>query len=166
MNRKYRLAELLKTLFSHERVKHAETARLIEELDYEALSQALRYEMEPIYRFRTDNYCEESCEYRSELLLPVQGTRVYEQPILAQHSVVTLTRSMELWILDDLSIAILSNVKIADVSDLFNGEYRTIRTRELDALPYEINLDLETLAATLLELSKTFRDCSLPFSEL
>ena len=166
MNRKYQLEALIKQIFPHERVQSVETARLITEMDYEALSQALRSDMDTIFRFRTDNYCEECCEYRSELLLPVQGTRVYEQPLFTQRSVITMTRSMELWILDDLSIAVVSNTKIADASDLFNGEYRTIRTREVGEIPLEIELDLDALAKSLQELSSSFRDASLPFTEL
>lgn len=166
MNRKYRLVELLKTIFPHERVKHIETAQIIEELDYEALSQVLRNDMKPIYCFRADNLCEDNCEYRGELLLPVQGTRVYEQQICKQHSVSTRKRSMELWILDDLSIAVIANERFADPSDLFACEYRVVRTQKLEELPYEIDLDLDALAAALLELSNSFRDRSLPFSEL
>lgn len=166
MNRKYQLQRTIKEIFQHGRVKSVETAMLVAELDYEALSQALRFDMEPLHRFRTDNYCEESCEYRSELLLPVSGTLIYEQPIIKESSLVTLERSMELWVLDDLSIAVISKVKIADLTDMFNGVYRSIRTRSLEELPLEIDLDLDALAATLKEMSDSFRDCSMPFSEL
>ena len=166
MNRKYALEDLIKDIFQHSRVKSVATAMLVADLDFEALSQALRYDMEPIYRFRSDNYCEESCEYRSELLLPVQGTLIYEQTITKESSLVTLERGMELWILDDLSIAVLVRVKVADSSDMFNCVYRVVRTQSLDELPYEIDLDLDVLAELLQEMSNSFRDCSMPFSEL
>ena len=166
MNRKYRLEDIFKGIFQHSHVKSVETAMLVTDLDYEALSQALHFDMEPIYRFRSDNFCEESCEYRSELLLPVSGTLIYEQPITKESSVVTMDRSKELWILDDLSIVVISKVKFADSSDMFNGVYRSIRTQSLEELPYEIDLDLDVLAATLQEMSNSFRDCSMPFSEL
>lgn len=77
-----------------------------------------------------------------------------------------MERSKELWILDDLSIVVISKVKFADSSDMFNGVYRSIRTQSLAELPYEIDLDLDVLAATLQEMSNSFRDCSMPFSEL
>ena len=166
MNRKYQLENLFKSIFQHCRVKTVETAMKVADLDYEALSQALRYDMEPIYCFRTDNFCEESCEYRSELLLPISGTLIYEQPIWKESSLVTMERSMELWVLDDLSIAVLAKVKIADSSDMFNGEYRTIRTRNLEELSREIDLDLDVLATSLMELANSFRDSAMPFQEL
>lgn len=166
MNRKYQLQRTIKEIFQHGRVKSVETGMLVAELDYEALSQALRSDMEPIYRFRTDNYCEESCEYRSELLFPANGTLIYEQTITKDSSLVTLERSKELWILDDLSIAVVSKVKIADSTDMFNGVYRSIRTQSLEELPFEIDLDLDMLAESLQEMSNSFRDCSMPFSEL
>lgn len=166
MNRKYKLESIFKEIFPHCRVKSVETAIQMAEMDYEALSQALHFDMEPIYRFRSDNFCEESCEYHSELLLPISGTLIYEQPVTKESSVVTMERSKELWILDDLSIVVISKVKFADSSDMFNGVYRSIRTQSLDELPYEIDLDLDVLAASLREMSNSFRDCSMPFTEL
>ena len=65
MNRKYELQTVIRALFLIYRLSPPVAAKLAE-LDYEALSQALNYNAEPIYRFRTDNYSEERCEYRSE----------------------------------------------------------------------------------------------------
>ena len=150
MNRKYELQTVLRALFLIYRLSPPMAAKLAE-LDYEALSQALCYEAEPIFRFRTDNYQETKCEYRSELLLPRYGTLIYEQPVASDSSLVMLERSKELWLLDDLTPAVVSKVEIADPSDRYTAIYRTVRTRNFDEIPYEIDLDLDALAAALLE---------------
>ena len=166
MNRKYQLKSSFKEIFQHSRADYADPAILIADLDFEALSQVIRYNMEPLYRFRSDNYCEEACEYRSELLLPVSGTMIYEQMISRECSLVTLERSYELWILDDLRFVLVSKVKIADSTDMFNCEYRSIRTMSIEQIALEVDLDLNALAAALKELIDSFRDCSMPFHEL
>lgn len=93
MNRKYQLKSSFKEIFQHSRADYADPAILIADLDFEALSQVIRYNMEPLYRFRSDNYCEEACEYRSELLLPVSGTMIYEQMISRECSYSSLIKT-------------------------------------------------------------------------
>lgn len=166
MNRKYQLRRTFNEIFQHGCVGPVEIGMLVAELDFEALSQALRFNMEPMYRFRADNYCEEACEYRSELLFPISGTMVYEQPIARENSLVTLERSYEIWILDDLRVVLVSKVKIADSSDMFNCEFRSIRTQSIEEIPLEMDLDVNALAAALKEMSDSYRDCSMPFHEL
>ena len=165
MNRKYELQTVVKALFLCGKISVSSVER-IAAMDYEALSQALCYEAEPIFRFRTDNYQEEKCEYRSELLFPRYGTLIYEQPVASDSSLVTLERSRELWLLDDLTPAVVSKVEITDPSDRFTAIYRTMRTRNFDEISYEIDLDLDALAAALLEKSAAFDACEMPYQEL
>ena len=47
MNRKYQLKSSFKEIFQHSRADYADPAILIADLDFEALSQVIRYNMEP-----------------------------------------------------------------------------------------------------------------------
>ena len=165
MNRKYELRTVIRALFLIYRLSPPMAAKLAE-LDYEALSQALNYNAEPIYRFRTDNYSEERCEYRSDLLLPHNGSLIFTQPEASDSAQVSFERSKELWILDDLTIAVVSKIELTDSTDTFTMTYRTVRTRNFNEIAYEIDIDPDALAKELLDMAKSFYDCPMPFQEL
>ena len=77
-----------------------------------------------------------------------------------------LERSKELWLLDDLTPAVVSKVEITDPSDRFTAIYRSVRTRNYDEIPYEIDLDLDALAEALVEKCAAFDVCEMPYQEL
>ena len=166
MNRKTQLEKLIKSIFRHDLVDSVPISKIISDLDYESLSQALRAEAEPIFRFRTDNEAEARCEYRSELLFHDSGTFLIDQVVAEESSVVSMERSRELWLLDDLTPVVLAKAEFRSEDDLFTCEYRTVRARGLEELNSEIDLDLRELAEKLWELTELFDGGPLPYHEL
>lgn len=165
MNRKYELEDSIKALFVGGKLSVA-LAEQFSKMDYEALSQAIAYEEEPVFRYRVDNYFEDSGEYRSERLLPIDGTRLYSQIEERASTLLTVERRKEIWILQDLTLAVLSVVEITNLNNNFSTIYQTLRTDDIEEIPYEIDIDCDALASSLLNMCKAVACVPMPFQEL
>ena len=73
---------------------------------------------------------------------------------------------MELWILDDLTPAVISAVEIPNRNNNYTGVYRTVRTRNLDEIPQEINITPSEFVDALKALNDAYRTVPIPFQEL
>lgn len=73
---------------------------------------------------------------------------------------------MELWILDDLTPAVISAIEIPDANTNYTEVYRTVRTRNLDEIPREINISPSEFVEALKALNDAFRAVPIPFQEL
>lgn len=139
MNRKYDLQNLIAALLSGHKMS-LETVVTRAGLNFEWISQSLQFNAETIYRFRMDNNSENTCDYLSEPVLKHRGTLVYSYTDSTDFSHPDMKRRMELWILDDLTPAVISAVEIPNRNNNYTGVYRTVRTRNLDEIPREINI--------------------------
>ena len=165
MNRKYDLQNLIAALLSGRKMS-LDTVVTRAELNFEWISQSLQFSAETIYRFRVENIRENICVFLSEPLLQHQGTLIYSNTDSLDFSHPGMKRRMELWILDDLTPAVISAVKIKDANNNYTEVYRTVRTRNLDEIPREINITPSEFVEELKALSDAFRAVPIPFQEL
>ena len=165
MNRKYDLQNLIAALLSGHKMS-LETVVTRAGLNFEWISQTLQFNAETIYRFRVDNNRENTCVYLSEPLLKHQGTLIYSYPDSTDFSHPDAERRMELWFLDDLTPVVISAVEFTDAESNCTEVYRTVRTRNLDEIPREINITPSELVEELKALNDAFRAVPIPFQEL
>ena len=165
MNRKYDLQNLIAALLSGHKMS-LETVVTRAGLNFEWISQSLQFNAETIYRFRVDSNSENTCDYLSEPVLKHRGTLVYSYTDSTDFSRPDMKRRMELWILDDLTPAVISAVEIPNRNNNYTGVYRTVRTRNLDEVPREINITPSEFVEALKALNDAFRAVPIPFQEL
>ncbi len=165
MNRKYDLQNLIAALLSGRKMS-LDTVVARAELNFEWISQTLQFNAETIYHFRVDNNKENICVFLSEPLLKHQGTLIYSYTDSTDFSHPDMKRRMELWILDDLTPAVISAVEIPNRNNNYTGVYRTVRTRDLDEVPREINITPSEFVEALKALNDAFRAVPIPFQEL
>ena len=165
MNRKYDLQNLIAALLSgHKMSLEAVVTRA--GLNFEWISQSLQFNAETIYHFRVDNNRENICVFLSEPLLKHQGTLIYSYTDSTDFSHPDMKRRMELWIMDDLTPAVISAVEIPNGNNNYTQVYRTVRTRNLDEVPREINITPSEFVEALKALNDAFRAVPIPFQEL
>ena len=165
MNRKHDLRKLISALLSGRKL-NVDTVAARAGLNFEWISQTLQFNAETIYRFRVDNNRENTCIYLSEPLLKHQGTLIYSYTDSTDFSRPDMKRRMELWILDDLTPAVISAVEIPNRNNNYTGVYRTVRTRNLDEVPREINITPSEFVEALKALNDAYRTVPIPFQEL
>ena len=141
---------------------------VMDDLDRELLVQTVRHYQEPVYAYRTDT-CEESgCNYRGDLLFPVQATLLFAMPYVraATESGISFERRSELWLLEDMTLAVVSCVRIRVYDGEFKSEYRTLKTKDLDIFPQVIDLDYNLLAIRLGAMCDEYLESPNPTYEL
>ena len=141
---------------------------IMDRIDYEALIQTVNHHMEPVYAYRTDT-CEDSgCNYRGDLLFPFPAMLLYSMPYVkaTSDSGVDFERRSELWLLDDMTLAVVSNARIKLCDGDFMSEYRTLKAKDLDLFPQVIDLDLNLLAVELAAMCEEYLDSPSPTYEL
>ena len=151
MSIKKQLKETFGALFSQVRLD-LHTAESLSNLAYGDLAQAIALRAKPIYRFYVD-YDGSFGGYRSELLTPHKGTLLYTDIETSDLSLLRVLRSRELWILDDLTLVVLSAVELSNSEDQVSATYRTIKTWDMAEIPDEIDIDYDELAIALTDMS-------------
>ena len=165
MNRKHDLRKLISALLSGRKL-NVDTVAARAGLNFEWISQTLQFNAETIYRFRVDNNRENTCIYLSEPLLKHQGTLIYSYTDSSDFSHPDAERRLELWFLDDLTPVVISAVEIPSRNNNYTGVYRTVRTRNLDEVPREINITPSEFVEALKALNDAYRTVPIPFQEL
>ena len=165
MNRKHDLRKLISALLSGRKL-NVDTVAARAGLNFEWISQTLQFNAETIYRFRVDNNSENTCIYLSEPLLKHQGTLIYSYTDSSDFSHPDINRRIELWILDNLTPVVISAVEMTDTDDNYTEVYRSVRTRDLNEIPREINIIPSKFVEALKALNDAFRAVPIPFQEL
>ena len=132
--------------------------------DYISILKALSNKQEIVYDFRTDNSCDDLCQFRGKPLFPIPAMRFWSKREYAQDSVVELKYYKELWLLSDLSFASVSMVEIQDGTGFFTCEYRTIRTTELEDVFDSLELYISDFEEAISDLIYE-ADSDIPFYE-
>ena len=135
MSRVIELEKALTTLFRKgTEVGYTETEidEFLENIDYHALLQAVWNKAETVYAYRADGKNALSLDYRSSELFKQRATLLYEDVGDSYIGAVFAARSMELWLLEDMSVAVVSCVQIVygDGNDYIT-EYREYKGEEI-----------------------------------
>lgn len=137
-------------------------------LNYELLSQSVCHHSEFVYAFRADTLADSGCNYRGELLFPVRATLLFSMPYVraTAEGGISFERRAELWLLEDMTFAVVSSVRIRLCEGEFESDYRSLKTKDLDLFPTVIDLDLNLLAMRLAAMCDEYLDSPMPTYEL
>ncbi len=176
MNKKTELVYAINALFSAckdhdldpekipERLK---TPHSLDELDFDALMQALRFNAETVYAYTAENEdFDKGCNYFGLELFPCRATCIFSYSVLEELDVVLLNRMLELWMLEDYSFALVASIETDYEEGEYSTAYRVIRATDLDEIAQEMDLDLDRIAESLLELAESYTEVGMPTYEL
>ena len=110
-----------------------EIADLVCDIEFVHLYDALRDLAEPVYAFSTDGERPMTLKYRSRKLFDRNATLLWREPVLcADDTELASSRYLELWLLEDMSVAVVSCVQIVygDECDYIT-EYREYKGEEI-----------------------------------
>ena len=94
-----------------------------------------------------------SFNYRSAPLFPQKAVRLYEDIVKFVTEAVICARTMEVWLLEDLTLAIVSNYSVLSGGE-FTTEYRTVKAWEFQK--GLLCIEPDTLTEKLMELCAPF----------
>mgnify|MGYP000000556176 FL=1 len=124
-----------------------EAAELVESLDIYSLLQVVRHNATTVYSYITQGRQERSFNYRGEDLFHQKATLLYEETDQVTMEIVVATRTLELWLLEDMSLAVVSCVSVNYDHDGYITQYRTIK--DTPVMDSELCLDLGELVEDL-----------------
>ena len=124
-----------------------EAAELVESLDIYSLLQVVRHNATTVYSYITQGRQERSFNYRGEDLFRQKATLLYEETDQVTMEIVVATRTLELWLLEDMSLAVVSCVSVNYDHDGYITQYRTIK--DTPVMDSELCLDLGELVEDL-----------------
>ena len=129
-----------------------EVERLLYGVDFTALTQAVRHKAETVYACTVRNEEPKSLNYRGRELFQQRATRLYTDFDQCTSGKVTVSRTLELWLLEDMTLTVTARILVA-CGDACCTEYR-----EDKGEPWESGmfLDLEVLTEELLELCEEY----------
>lgn len=167
MNKIDKLIHLFTDFFTKEGPSYGydqtEIKEMLSEIDFNTLIQAVRHNADTIYTFRTDSQCEFGLQYRGLELLDKRGTLLYEDVHDAVAEAGLAVRSTELWLLEDMSIAVVSCVSIIVGENELTAEYRVLKGHDWADCCIE---NLEDFVEDLQEMCATHYSPTKPFYEL
>ena len=176
MNKKTELVYAINSLFAacnphdidpDEIPQRLETMHALEDLDFDDLLQALRFNAETVYAYSAEGCdCETGCNYYGQELFPRRATRIYSFCVMEEMDVVLLNRVLELWLLDDFSFALVACMETNYEEGAYCTAYRVIRATDLDEIAQEMQLVFDEIAENLIELAESYSDFGMPTYEL
>lgn len=125
--------------------------------------QAARNNARTVYAYTTQGTQEKSFNYRGPELFGQKATLLYEEDDQSTMEIAVTTRTLELWLLEDMSLVCVACVRVEYEGGEYVTEYRTIKG---DPAQSEMCLDLEDLSDTLDELCGPCFECEQPVYEL
>ncbi len=144
-----------------------ETLRALEELDFDALLQALRFNAETVYAYTAESYdFDTGCNYYGQELFQRRATRIYSFCVMEEMGVVLLSRVLELWMLDDFSFALVTCMETDYEEGEYTTAYRVIRATDLDEIAQEMQLVFDGIVASLAKLAESYTESGMPTYEL
>ena len=140
----------------------------LKEMDFESLAQGIKFFSKPVYVYTVYPDGDPDGGYRGPLLFPFPATLLYSKPhaIIICDSGVIIKHIMELWILDDMTFAVVSCVHMELESGELLSEYRRLKTKDRDIFPQVIDLNYNLLVTVLDSLCLEHTYYGTPIYEL
>ena len=132
-------------------------------IGFHALTQAVRDKARTVYAYTTQGQHEKSFNYRGEELFHQRATLLYEEMDQSTAEIAVTTRTLELWLLEDMSLVCVACVRVEYEGNRYATEYRTIKG---DPARSEMGLDLDDLSEALDELCGPCFENEQPVYEL
>ena len=144
--------------------KEQEVEELLAGMDYNSLLQAVRHEAKTVYAFTTCGKPPQTFDYRGADLFGQRATLLYDDFDQSDAAHVVAERRYELWLLEDMSLVVVSCVSVDFGDGEFVAEYREIKQGDPWNTP--MCLDLEELRNRLVEMFCQCYEHELPLYEL
>ena len=143
-----------------------EAMETLEDLNFDALLQGIRFNAETVFAYKAEGDYDSSCNYCGLELFPCRATLIDSLCVEEEQDIVHLSRSLELWLLDNFSFALVACTEIEYAEGTYNTAYRVVRATDLDEIAEEMVLLLGSLADRLVELADSFWEPGTPTFEL
>lgn len=176
MNKKTELVYAINALFAvcdphditPEKIpERLDTMHALDEMDFDALLQAIRFNAETVYAYSAEGSDFDSgCNYFGQELFPRRATRIYSFCVMEEMDVVLLNRVLELWLLDDFSFALVACMETDYEEGEYCTAYRVIRATDLEEIAQEMELVFDDIAENLIELADSYGEVGMPTYEL
>ena len=144
--------------------KEQEVEELLQGMDYDSLLQAVRHEAKTVYTFATYGKPPQTFDYRGAELFGQRATLLYDDFDQSDAAQVLAERRYELWLLEDMSLVVVSCVSVDFGDGEFVTEYREIKQGDPWNTP--MCLDLEELRQKLGDMFCQCYEHELPIYEL
>ena len=132
-----------------------EMVELLEDLDFHALLQGLCNETTVVFQYHAYGDSTQDFEYYGPVLLPAGSVRIYEDDKDSTNENALCRRTLELWLLPDLTFAVTSCFRVITGHGAYRTAYRTYKGRnwkaagmDVDFLELANDLDYKSLGAT------------------
>ena len=142
----------------------SEISEYLDEIDFNTLLQAVWNNAETVYAYRADGNHDFSMDYRGAELFDQRATLLYEDTGEGYIGAVIAVRSLELWLLEDMTFAIVANFRVEVGSSEYITEYRVYKGN--DWTDSDIDLDLKDLSDELAAMCEPCYDRHQPIYEL
>ena len=157
------IRELYFTGVANDLYSRGEVEHLLYGIDFLALTQAIRHKAETVYAYTAQSERPKSLNYRGRELFDQRATLLYVDFDQSISEVVTASRTVELWLLEDMSFSAVSRLAV----DCGGGAYCTeYREKKGDPWDSGMDLDLERLTDELLALCAEYTEGDVPCYEL
>lgn len=141
-----------------------EVVTMLHGIDFEALLQAVRHHAMTSYSYITQGKTTDCFNYRGKELFEQRAILFYRDTDQSCADFAVVTRSYELWLLEDMDIVAVACVSVKHEDSAFLTEYREVK----DGNPWDsgMYLDLEILVQELDDLCADFYANNIPVYEL
>lgn len=156
MNKKEQLKRLICALYRQDEPEDYTDEcmeDMLDNIDFEVLLQAVAHSAKTVYAYEACGVQDCSFNYRSAPLFPQKAVRLYEDIVKFVTEAVICARTMEVWLLEDLTLAIVSNYSVLSGGE-FTTEYRTVKAWEFQK--GLLCIEPDTLTEKLMELCAPF----------
>ena len=141
-----------------------EVEKLLQGMDYNSLLQAVRHNAQTVHTYTTQGKLPQSFNYRGADLFGQRATLLYDDFDQSDAAQVLVERRYELWLLEDMSLVVVSCVSVDFEDGEFVTEYREIK--QGDPWDTPMCLSLEDLRERLGEMFGQCYEHELPIYEL
>ena len=140
-----------------------EIEEMLEDIDFHALAQALYHNFETVYEYTVSNRLALAMNYRGLELFP-RAAFLYEDAGDCMASFVCCARSLELWMLEDASVAVVSLYHTNVGNGEFITNYRVFKGDDPDECG--MCIDMEDFAEVLQKMCQPYYEHQMPEYEL
>lgn len=137
---------------------------MLNTISFPALLQAVRHKMGTVYAYATQGKLPKSFNYRGPDLFGQEAVCLYADFDQASVEAVTISRRLELWLLEDMTIAPVACVALTLGEGEYAAEYRTVK--ECEPWDSGMTLDLQELTDALVNMCMPCFEHEQPMYEL
>lgn len=166
MNKAQTIEKNIRSIFHESQSMDLGFLDILANLDFSVLSQVIRHHAETVYVYRINTMQGFGPDYRGPELFPVRATMLYSCLFPFSDKEHGVVRVMELWMLDDGTLAAVNNTQIILGRGAVVSEYRTVKSTVPSEICQVIPIDRSKLAGELRDLCRISVSVGIPCYEL